>query len=87
MTPHSHDSADRVDTVLETSQRGMRTLVWSFVALFVTALGQLAVVVLTGSVALLGDTIHNFADALTAVPIGIDAGMISGDWSSPTQSA
>jgi cation diffusion facilitator family transporter len=49
----------------------MRTLVWSFVALFVTALGQLAVVVLTGSVALLGDTIHNFADALTAVPIGI----------------
>ncbi|MGH3930615.1 MAG: cation diffusion facilitator family transporter, partial [Pseudonocardiaceae bacterium] len=71
LTPHSHDSIDRVDAVLRTSTRGIRTLVWSFVALFATALVQLMVVMLTGSVALLGDTIHNFADALTAVPIGI----------------
>ena len=71
VTPHSHDSADRVDTALETSRRGIRTLVWSFVVLFATALTQLAVVAISGSVALLGDTIHNFADALTAVPLGI----------------
>ncbi|MGQ0776480.1 MAG: cation diffusion facilitator family transporter [Pseudonocardiales bacterium] len=71
LTPHSHDSADRVDAALRASRRGMRTLVWSFMALFATALVQLVVVMLTGSVALLGDTIHNFADALTAVPIGI----------------
>ena len=71
VTPHSHDSADRVDTALETSKRGMRTLIWSFAALFVTAVAQLVVVLLSGSVALLGDTIHNFADALTALPIGI----------------
>ncbi|MTD59611.1 cation diffusion facilitator family transporter [Amycolatopsis pithecellobii] len=71
LTPHSHDSADRFDTTLETSKRGTRTLVWSFVALFVTAVLQLVVVLFTGSVALLGDTIHNFADALTAVPVGI----------------
>ncbi|MGH3622875.1 MAG: cation diffusion facilitator family transporter [Sciscionella sp.] len=71
LTPHSHDSADRVDSALQTSERGIRTLVSSFVALFVTALLQLAVVLLTNSVALLGDTIHNFADALTAVPLGI----------------
>jgi cation diffusion facilitator family transporter len=70
-TPHSHDSADRVDTALETSRQGIRTLVWSFVALFLTALAQLAVVTATGSVALLGDTIHNFADALTALPLGV----------------
>jgi cation diffusion facilitator family transporter len=69
--PHSHDSADRVDNALETSKRGMRTLTWSFAALLVTALAQLAVVLISGSVALLGDTIHNFADALTALPIGI----------------
>ncbi|MEU5262019.1 cation diffusion facilitator family transporter [Amycolatopsis sp. NPDC021455] len=69
--PHSHDSADRVDHALETSRRGVRALVWSFAALFVTALAQLALVLVTGSVALLGDTIHNFADALTAVPLGI----------------
>ena len=68
---HSHDSAGRVDHALETSRRGLRTLTWSFVALFVTAVAQLVLVLVTGSVALLGDTIHNFADALTAVPIGI----------------
>ncbi|GAA3437075.1 cation diffusion facilitator family transporter [Kutzneria kofuensis] len=49
----------------------MRTLAWSFAALFVTAVAQLAVVLVSGSVALLGDTIHNFADALTAVPLGV----------------
>jgi cation diffusion facilitator family transporter len=69
--PHSHDSADRVDTALETSKRGLRTLIWSFAALFATAIAQLTVVLISGSVALLGDTIHNFADALTALPIGI----------------
>lgn len=69
-SPHSHDSADRVDTALETSERGMRALVWSFVALLVTAVAQLVIVLFTGSVALLGDTIHNFADALTALPVG-----------------
>ncbi|GLY70325.1 cation diffusion facilitator family transporter [Amycolatopsis taiwanensis] len=71
VTPHSHDSADRFDNALETSKRGMRTLVWSFVALFITAAVQLVIVAFTDSVALLGDTIHNFADGLTAVPIGI----------------
>jgi cation diffusion facilitator family transporter len=65
---HGHD---RVDDALETSRRGLRTLTWSFAALFVTAVAQLALVLVTGSVALLGDTIHNFADALTAVPLGI----------------
>ncbi|WP_199755063.1 cation diffusion facilitator family transporter [Amycolatopsis sp. WAC 04197] len=71
LTPHSHDSADRVDSALETSKRGVRTLIWSFAALFVTAVAQLVLVLITGSVALLGDTIHNFADALTALPLGI----------------
>jgi cation diffusion facilitator family transporter len=71
VTPHGHDSADRVDTALETSRRGVRTLGWSFVVLCCTALVQLAVVLLSGSVALLGDTIHNTADALTAVPLGV----------------
>ncbi|HEY3465195.1 MAG TPA: cation diffusion facilitator family transporter, partial [Amycolatopsis sp.] len=69
--PHSHDSADRVDHALESSRRGLRALGWSFAALFATAVAQLVLVLVTGSVALLGDTIHNFADALTAVPLGI----------------
>jgi cation diffusion facilitator family transporter len=71
VAPHSHDAADSVDQELEASSRGMRALVVSLAVLGVTALLQAAVVVLTGSVALLGDTLHNVADALTAVPLAI----------------
>lgn len=69
LTPHGHDATDRVDDALEASRRGMRTLTWSFLTLFVTAVAQLGMVMITGSVALLGDTVHNFADALTALPV------------------
>ncbi|MFI6101466.1 cation diffusion facilitator family transporter [Lentzea sp. NPDC051213] len=44
---------------------------WSFAVLMATAVFQAVVVVFSGSVALLADTVHNFADALTAVPLGI----------------
>lgn len=71
IAPHSHDSADSVDAALEGSRRGIRALVVSLAVLGVTALIQAAVVVLTGSVALLGDTLHNIADALTAVPLSV----------------
>ena len=67
--PHSHDAVDSIDTALEASERGVRAVKVSFAALLVTALIQLAVVLITGSVALLADTIHNFSDALTAVPL------------------
>ncbi|MFJ2032965.1 cation diffusion facilitator family transporter [Streptosporangium sp. NPDC087985] len=70
-TPHSHDSADKTDAALESSSRGMRVLATSFAALMVTAVAQAVIVALSGSVALLGDTLHNFADALTAVPLAI----------------
>ena len=69
--PHSHDAADSVDAVLEASVEGIRAVKISLVALGVTAIAQLIVVLLTGSVALLADTIHNFADALTAIPLWI----------------
>ncbi|MFI6540295.1 cation diffusion facilitator family transporter [Nonomuraea sp. NPDC050547] len=71
LKPHSHDTADRTDAALESSSRGMRVLAVSFAVLMVTALVQAAIVALSGSVALLGDTLHNFADALTAVPLAI----------------
>lgn len=69
--PHSHDAADSVDAALESSAEGIRALKISLVALLITALLQAVVVVVTGSVALLADTIHNFSDALTAVPLWI----------------
>jgi cation diffusion facilitator family transporter len=70
-TPHSHDSADSVDDALATSREGLRALWLSFAVLLLTALAQAAVVVWTGSVALLSDTLHNVADALTAIPLAI----------------
>ncbi|GAA2296277.1 cation diffusion facilitator family transporter [Nonomuraea roseoviolacea subsp. roseoviolacea] len=70
-TPHSHDSADKSDEALESSSRGMRVLAVSFAALMVTATAQAVIVAFSGSVALLGDTLHNVADALTAVPLAI----------------
>jgi len=71
VTPHRHDSADVIDGALEASRRGMRALWISFAALPVTALLQTGLVAVTASVALLGDTLHNFADALTSVPLAI----------------
>jgi len=68
--PHSHDHDRAVDPVLESSAEGLRALWISLAGLAATALAQAVVVALSGSVALLGDALHNSADALTAVPLG-----------------
>src|SRR5918998_2139991 len=65
---HTHGA---VDPSIATSELGMWAVKWSFVGLFVTALLQVVVVALSGSVALLSDTVHNFGDALTAVPLWV----------------
>lgn len=69
--PHSHEAGDKVDAVMEASALGMRALWISLAVLLVTAALQAVVVALSGSVALLGDTLHNAADALTAVPLAV----------------
>lgn len=66
---HSHDAADQIDDALEAHRAGRRALLISMLALAATAAVQAVVVVLSGSVALLGDTLHNLADAFTAVPL------------------
>jgi cation diffusion facilitator family transporter len=71
LRPHSHQAADRVDPALQASTEGVRALWISLAVLAVTAVLQSVVVALSGSVALLGDTLHNAADALTAVPLAI----------------
>src|SRR5450759_3832421 len=68
---HSHDPGDSIDDALTSDARGIRALKISLLGLGVTAVLQLAVVLLSGSVALLADTIHNFSDALTAIPLWI----------------
>jgi cation diffusion facilitator family transporter len=71
LRPHSHESADKVDRAMETSAEGMRALWISLAVLGATALFQVVIVALSGSVALLGDTVHNAADALTALPLAV----------------
>jgi cation diffusion facilitator family transporter len=71
LRPHAHEAALKVDAAMEASAEGMRALWISFAVMVATALIQGLVVALSGSVALLGDTMHNGTDALIAVPLGI----------------
>jgi cation diffusion facilitator family transporter len=66
---HPHEHFGAVDSTLLATRLGVRATWISLVALTGTALLQLVVVVVSGSVALLADTIHNFTDALTAIPL------------------
>jgi len=65
---HSHGLVDR--SILR-SRAGIRAVSWSLAILTVTALAQAFVYSRTLSVALLADLIHNFGDALTAIPLGL----------------
>src|SRR5215213_2473043 len=75
--PHSKAAGEHghlhgaIDPSIMTTQRGIWALKWSFVGLLVTAVLQAVVVWYTGSVALLADTIHNFGDATTAIPLWV----------------
>ncbi len=69
--PHSHDTADKVDDALQASGEGIRAVRTSLVLMMATAIVQSVIVAFSGSVALLADTIHNFSDALTSVPLWI----------------
>ncbi len=68
---HHHGHQDRIDSALEGSSAGLRTLWFSFAVLAATTVAQAVVAALSGSVALLGDTVHNATDALTAVPLAV----------------
>jgi cation diffusion facilitator family transporter len=73
-THHDHDhghSHGLIDPSIKRSRQGLRAVGWSLAVLGVTAMLQTLIFALTGSVALLADLIHNFGDALTAVPLGI----------------
>ena len=79
---HGHDHGDGdgdghghthgvIDPTIATTTRGIWAIKWSFVVLAITAALQLVVVVLSGSVALLADSIHNIGDAATAIPLWV----------------
>lgn len=73
---HSHGTDHRhshglVHDSIKRSRAGIRAVLLSLGVLGLTAIAQTVVFSLSGSVALLADLIHNFGDALTAVPLGI----------------
>ena len=67
---HRHDHVDTIDTALTSSNMGMRALKVSVVMLALTAVVEVSIVAFSGSVAVLGDAIHNAGDVLTAIPLG-----------------
>lgn len=70
---HSHHAHTHgaVDPAILSTERGIWAIKWSFVVLFATAIFQVVIVLLSGSVALLADTIHNIGDAATAIPLWV----------------
>ncbi len=69
---HLHDhSHGLVDPSIVRSRAGIKAVSISLVVLTITAAAQTAIYVLVLSVALLADLIHNFGDAMTAIPLGL----------------
>jgi cation diffusion facilitator family transporter len=68
--PHNHTHGT-IDPALLTTERGIWAVKWSLIGLASTAVFQAVIVFFSGSVALLADTIHNIADAATAIPLWI----------------
>jgi cation diffusion facilitator family transporter len=69
-THHDHTHGT-IDPALLTTDRGIWAVKWSLIGLGATAIFQVVIVFFSGSVALLADTIHNIADAATAIPLWI----------------
>jgi cation diffusion facilitator family transporter len=67
---HSHTHGTVDPSILATS-KGLWAVKWSFIGLMITAVFQIFVVYISGSIALFADTIHNFGDASTAIPLAI----------------
>lgn len=75
MVQHIHDKEHghthgMVDSSIITSKKGLWAVKWSSIVLILGAFFQLAIALLSGSVSLLSDTIHNFGDGATAIPLG-----------------
>lgn len=74
MNPHTHAHGHThgvIDPSILITKRGIWAVKWSFIALMATTIIQALVAYFSGSVALLGDTVHNLGDAFTAIPIGL----------------
>ena len=71
LIPHSHDAAETIQTSEEASSAGIRTAWISLAAMMATAILQMVIVAISGSIALLADTLHNLGHAVTTIPLVI----------------
>ncbi|HEX5533357.1 MAG TPA: cation diffusion facilitator family transporter [Actinomycetales bacterium] len=69
LTPHAHDHTEAIQSAAEASSVGIRAAWFSMAGMAATAVLQLAIVVLSGSVALLADTVHNLGHLATTIPL------------------
>lgn len=69
LTPHSHDHAQALLTAQESSRAGIRAAWISLVGMGITAVLQIVIVALSGSIALLADTLHNLGHLITTIPL------------------
>lgn len=69
VVPHSHDANDAIQTAEESSGHGIRAAWIGLAGMMATALAQVVIVAISGSVALLADTVHNLGHAATTIPL------------------
>lgn len=67
--PHSHNATDAVDTAAQASAAGLRAAWVGLAGMTATAVLQLGIVAISGSIALLADTVHNLGHAVTTIPL------------------
>lgn len=69
LTPHSHDHSEAIQSADEASRHGIRAAWFSLAGMGATALIQIVIVALSGSIALLADTVHNLGHLATTIPL------------------
>ena len=71
VVPHSHDANEAIQSAEESSGQGIRAAWIGLGGMMATAILQLAIVAVSGSIALLADTLHNLGHAVTTIPLVI----------------
>ena len=69
VVPHSHDHSEAIQSADESSRDGIRAAWIGLAGMMATAIAQIVIVALSGSIALLADTIHNLGHAATTIPL------------------
>ena len=69
VVPHAHDAVETINTAESSARQGIRTAWIGLAGMMITALAQVVIVAISGSIALLADTLHNLGHAVTTIPL------------------